>query len=102
MNPGALGLTPAALRDALEGLVIKGLLGPAGGPEEEVDEPRIHDRFLVGKLEPINELALPRDQADELAVVASDGPAVGNPEPLRSILTNRGSLCAGACAGVPP
>lgn len=37
---------PAALRDELETLVIKDLLGPAGGPFDEIDESQITDRYF--------------------------------------------------------
>ncbi len=40
------------LRDMLEEMVIKDLLGPASGPEEEVDETNVRDRYLVGTLAP--------------------------------------------------
>lgn len=42
----------ADLRDELESLVIHDLLGPAGGPDEEVDEDRVRERYLVGMLAP--------------------------------------------------
>ena len=44
--------SPAALRDELEQLVLQDLLGPAGGPEEELDEGSVRDRYLVGMLAP--------------------------------------------------
>jgi len=40
------------LRDMLEEMAIKDLLGPASGPEEEVDETNVRDRYLVGTLAP--------------------------------------------------
>ena len=42
---------PLALRDMLEELAIKEMLGPVGGEKEEVDE-RIRDRYLIGILAP--------------------------------------------------
>ena len=33
-------------------MVLKDLLGPVGGPEEEIDEPSVRDRYLVGMLAP--------------------------------------------------
>lgn len=39
------------LRDELESLVLKDLLGPAAGPEEELTE-KVRDRYLVGLLAP--------------------------------------------------
>jgi hypothetical protein len=53
---GPLLATPARkprdVRAELEDLVIKDLLGPAGGADEEVDETRVSDRYLVGILSP--------------------------------------------------
>lgn len=43
--------SPLTLREMLETMAIKELLGPVGGKEEEVDE-RIRDRYLVGILSP--------------------------------------------------
>ena len=40
------------LRDELEQMVIRDLLGPAGGPEEEVAETSVQERYLVGTLAP--------------------------------------------------
>ena len=47
------------LRDMLEEMVIKDLLGPASGPEEEVDETNVRDRYLVGTLAPRRPSPLP-------------------------------------------
>lgn len=70
----------AQLRDELETLVINDLLGPAAGPTEEVDEPQITERYLVGKIAPQND-AVPRDRDDELAVANSDKGEDGATEP---------------------
>lgn len=88
-SPGVLKTpSPAQLRDELETLVINDLLGPVGGPTEEVDEPQITERYLVGKIAPQNE-AVPRDQDDELAVSDSDsgedGPTESNTVPGDSL-----------------
>lgn len=60
---------PTDLRAELEDLVVKDLLGPAGGPEEEVDEPRVSDRYLVGTLSPKRTVV----RAAESDTLASDG-----------------------------
>lgn len=60
---------PRDLRAELEDLVIKDLLGPAGGPDEEVDEPRVSDRYLVGTLAPKRTVV----RAAESDTLASDG-----------------------------
>ena len=59
--------SPAALRDELEQLVLQDLLGPAGGPEEEVDEGSVRDRYLVGMLAPRDQQIVP-EELDELAI----------------------------------
>src|SRR5260221_588604 len=43
-KPLLVAPSPAAMRDELEELVIRDLLGPAGGEEEEVDEARLRER----------------------------------------------------------
>lgn len=35
----------AILRDELQSMVLHDLLGPAGGPEEELDVERVHERY---------------------------------------------------------
>lgn len=60
---------PTAVRAELEDLVIKDLLGPAAGPDEEVDEPRVSDRYLVGTLSPKRTVV----RAAESDTLASDG-----------------------------
>lgn len=60
-------LSPSALRDELERLVLQDLLGPAGGPEEELAEDSVRDRYLVGALAPRDQQILP-EEIDELAI----------------------------------
>jgi len=43
---------PGTLRDEFEKLVLADLHGPAGGPEEEVNEASMSERYLVGMLAP--------------------------------------------------
>lgn len=62
-------LSPTTLRAELEGLVVRELLGPAGGSEEEVDESRVSDRYLVGILAPRRTII----RAAESDSLASDG-----------------------------
>ena len=59
--------TPAALREELEMMVVRDLLGPAGGPDEELDDARVHDRYLVGMLAPHKLQTMPEEQ-DELGI----------------------------------
>jgi hypothetical protein len=69
--------SPAALRDELEQLVLLDLLGPAGGPEEEINEGNVRDRYLVGALAPSFKQIAPEEQ-DELAL--ADGSAGSSAE----------------------
>ncbi|GAC1455551.1 MAG: DISARM system helicase DrmA [Ktedonobacteraceae bacterium] len=60
---------PAQLRDQLEEMVLRDLLGPAGGAEEELsaDVARVRDRYLIGMLAPHMLQTLPEEQ-DELGI----------------------------------
>ena len=59
-------------------MVLNDLLGPAGGPEEEIDESHVSDRYLVGMLAP-HQQRLDPEEFDELAAggddTTEDGPA---------------------------
>jgi len=44
--------TPGGLRAELRDLFNKELMGPVGGPTEEVTEPRVRERYLLGTLAP--------------------------------------------------
>jgi hypothetical protein len=74
------GRSPAELRNELEQLVVNDLLGPTGGPFEEVDEAQIEERYLVGKLAP-RDVVVPQEQSDELAVADDDAGEDGSAEP---------------------
>jgi len=63
--------SPSALRAELERIVLNDLLGPAGGPEEEVDESHVSDRYLVGMLAPRQQRIDP-EEFDELAAGGDD------------------------------
>src|SRR6266576_3450443 len=60
--------TPHTIRDELTRMVVRDLLGPAGGEEEELDqrEDHVFQRYLVGMLAP-KASELPGQQMDELA-----------------------------------
>lgn len=70
--------SPRQLRDELEELARRDLLGPAGGPEEIVAEQAVRGRYIVGLLAPRNQTAFPDDPEDltedqtELAVAGED------------------------------
>ena len=73
--------TPAALRDQLAEMVIKDLLGPAAGPEEELSQYEDHafKRYLVGMLAPKgSEVA--GEELDELAAGDGEDGEEGGPD----------------------
>jgi len=77
--------TPAAIREEIEALVLKDLLGPAGGPHEEVDEDRVSDRYLVGMLAPKNEERIAREGDDDLAAGCGDDGEDGHAESTATV-----------------
>ncbi|EXI92855.1 MAG: hypothetical protein AW12_00335 [Candidatus Accumulibacter sp. BA-94] len=73
--------TPSELRDELTDMVIRDLLGPAGGPDEELNqyEDHAYQRYLVGMLAPKgSEIA--GGELDELATGDGDDGEEGAPE----------------------
>src|SRR2546428_13463047 len=60
----ANGSTPIKVRRELDEMVGRDLLGPAGGPEEEIAESRVSDRYLVGMLAPLNRTLDPGSDED--------------------------------------
>ena len=62
-------ITPAGIRDELTGMVVRDLLGPAGGPDEELNqyEDHVYGRYLVGMLAPKSS-EIPGGELDELSV----------------------------------
>jgi hypothetical protein len=57
--------SPTKIREELERMVLKDLLGPVGGPDEEIDERSVRDRYLVGMLAPKRQELVP-EEFDEL------------------------------------
>jgi hypothetical protein len=59
-------------------MIVKDLLGPAGGPDEELDqrEDRVTGRYLVGMLAP-QSTAVEADEMDRLGTDGEDDPEVG-------------------------
>jgi len=53
---------PAQLRDELEDALLRDLLGPAAGPDEELHERHVRDRYLVGTLAPKYQRINPEEQ----------------------------------------
>lgn len=72
--------SPSALRAELEEAVLNDLLGPAGGPAEEVPEARVRDRYLVGMLAPRRQRLSP-EEFDELALGGDGFTEDGTPDP---------------------
>src|SRR5690348_6987545 len=82
---GFLALPPHyALREQLQQTVVNDFLGPAGGPDEELDE-RPRDRYLVGMLAPrsrrSNIESFPAEEAGDIAVVSTANTEDGKPDP---------------------
>ena len=67
------------IRDELEQTVLNDLLGPVGGPEEEVGEPSVRDRYLVGMLAPKRQELSP-EEFDELPQGGSGSAEDGSTE----------------------
>jgi len=63
--------SPLQLRAELEDMVLKDLLGPAGGPTEIVTERNVRGRYVLGLLAPKGQTALPDDD-DELTQSGTD------------------------------
>ncbi|MCX6345654.1 MAG: DISARM system helicase DrmA [Armatimonadetes bacterium] len=79
---------PEEIRAELQQLVLNDLMGPAGGPEEEVDEDRVRERYLVGMLAPRKQKIQP-EEMDELAVSGTDsedGTTESNALPATTLL----------------
>jgi hypothetical protein len=72
-------LTPHAIRDELTAMVVSDLLGPAGGPAEELDqrEDRVTGRYLVGMLAP-KSTPVEANTQDALGTDQTDDPEVGS------------------------
>ena len=79
--PVLTGKSPTDLRDELTDMVFRDLLGPAGGPDEELDQREDHayQRYLVGMLAP-KASEIPGGELDELATGEGDEGEEGAPE----------------------
>ncbi|WP_201345181.1 DISARM system helicase DrmA [Thiohalobacter sp. COW1] len=67
--PGDTPQEQAYVRELLELATMDDLLGPAGGPFEEIVEMSVRDRYLVGKIAPLD-TAVPDDQVEDLSDAA--------------------------------
>ena len=81
--------TPSAtdLRAMMEAAVLRDLLGPANGPDEEIAETSVRERYLVGLLAPRGESLAPEQSDDATTAEAGgeDGPTDSAPSPGRSM-----------------
>lgn len=70
--------TPVDIREELNELIVKDLLGPAGGPEEELDQSEDHaySRYLVGMLAP-KSARVEAEELDELGDAEPDDAEAG-------------------------
>ena len=94
---------PSAIRDELEKLVLADPHGPAGGPDEELHEASVSDRYLVGMLAPKRNPA-GTDLFDELAVggrgTEEDGKVDMSPPQAESLIPSSFGLTFAVTAGV--
>ncbi|MBI4860173.1 MAG: hypothetical protein HY815_07895 [Candidatus Riflebacteria bacterium] len=67
------------IRRELVDLLVRELHGPAGGPEEEVTEARVHERYLLGQLAPRRQQVAPEEQ-DDIPVGGKDSSEDGRTE----------------------
>lgn len=79
--PALAAKTPSDIRNELNDMVIRDLLGPAGGPDEELSqyEDHAYQRYLVGMLAP-KACEVPGGELDELAAGDGDEGEEGAPE----------------------
>lgn len=71
--------SPHEIRDELNELVLDDLLGPCDGEDEEVDETRVSDRYLLGMLAPRRQ-TVAMEEDEELANAGPDAPGEGSSE----------------------
>lgn len=73
--------SPAKIREELEELVVRELLGPAGGPDEELSEKNMRpkERYLLGMLAP-KKMLVGSEEDEELAVGGTDAVEDGQTE----------------------
>ena len=82
LSPALATATPSAIRDELTDMVVRDLLGPAGGPDEELNqyEDHAYQRYLVGMLAP-KDKEVDGGELDELATGEGDEGEEGAPNP---------------------
>lgn len=88
---------PFTIRDELETLIVRDLLGPAGGEQEEVHEVSVRDRYLVGMLAPRKQQIIPELHDDfERSALTSDEPPldVGTTQAPSMFPSSMGLTCS--------
>lgn len=78
MSDTAKEPTPYEIRAELETAIVQDLLGPIGGETEELDEPRVSDRYLVGLLAPQKIPPSELESTDEVAIADKGNPEEGD------------------------
>ncbi|MDC1295005.1 DISARM system helicase DrmA [Myxococcota bacterium] len=94
---------PHEIRDELNKLVLADLLGPFGGEDEEVDETRVSDRYLLGMLAPRRQ-KVAMEEDEELANAGPNSPGEGSTEsttaPAESMFPSSMGMTFTVAAGV--
>jgi hypothetical protein len=65
-------MSTAPLRQELEDLIRRDLLGPAGGEQETITEQSVRNRYLLGMLAPLKVVEVDEEPFDELADSSED------------------------------
>jgi hypothetical protein len=74
-------MSTAPLRQELEDLIRRDLLGPAGGEQEIITEQSVRNRYLLGMLAPLKVIEVDEEPFDELADSSEDNTEEGTAEP---------------------
>ncbi|MGC4048333.1 MAG: hypothetical protein QM757_01275 [Paludibaculum sp.] len=74
-------MSTAPLRQELEDLIRRDLLGPAGGEQETITEQSVRNRYLLGMLAPLKVVEVDEEPFDELADASEDNAEEGTAEP---------------------
>ena len=74
-------MSTAPLRQELEDLIRRDLLGPAGGEKEIITEQSVRNRYLLGMLAPLKAIEPEEEPFEELADGTEDNAEEGTAEP---------------------
>jgi hypothetical protein len=74
-------MSTAPLRQELEDLIRRDLLGPAGGEQETITEQSVRNRYLLGMLAPLKVIEGDEEPFEELADSSEDNAEEGTAEP---------------------